>query len=193
VSADPTATDTAWVGLGSNLGHRGRNLARLRDALSDNDVKIVAGSPEILTRPVGVTAQGDFHNQVVRLRSPAPWQPRMWAMHCKAAEVAAGRRPTYRWGPRIADADILELGEDGGVHVTEDDLVVPHPELVHRPFLLELLAEAGFRAAGSAQSQATANRPRRVHSSLTLSPSPRYRAHTNSDPLNEWPTPKAGE
>ena len=83
MSADPTATDTAWVGLGSNLGHRGQNLARLRDALSDNDVKIVARSAEILTRPVGVTAQGEFHNQVVRLRSPAPWQPRMWLTHCK--------------------------------------------------------------------------------------------------------------
>jgi 2-amino-4-hydroxy-6-hydroxymethyldihydropteridine diphosphokinase len=144
VSADPTATDTAWVGLGSNLGHRGQNLARLRDALSDNDVKIVARSAEILTRPVGVTAQGDFHNQVVRLRSPAPWQPRMWLTHCKAAEVASGRRTTYRWGPRIADADILMLGEHGQIHVEEPGLTVPHPELENRPFERELLAGAGY-------------------------------------------------
>lgn len=152
MSADAAATDTAWVGLGSNLGHRGRNLARLRDALTDDDVRIVAASAEILTRPVGVTAQGDFHNQVVRLRSPSPWTPQEWLAHCKGAEIAAGRRPTYRWGPRIADADILELGEHGEVRVTEDGLRVPHPELVHRPFLLELLADAGFRAASSGQS-----------------------------------------
>jgi 2-amino-4-hydroxy-6-hydroxymethyldihydropteridine diphosphokinase len=144
VSPDPAATDTAWVGLGSNLGHRGRNLARLRDALTNDGVKIVAVSAEILTRPVGVTAQGDFHNQVVRLRSPAPWQPRRWLDHCKAAELASGRRTTYRWGPRIADADILMLGEHGRIHVEEPGLTVPHPELANRPFERELLAGAGY-------------------------------------------------
>jgi 2-amino-4-hydroxy-6-hydroxymethyldihydropteridine diphosphokinase len=144
MSADPAATDTAWVGLGSNVGHRGRNLARLRAALTANGVKIVALSGEILTRPVGVTAQGDFHNQVVRLRSPAPWQPRRWLDHSKAAEVAAGRRTTYRWGPRIADADILMLGEHGQIHVEEPDLTVPHPELANRPFERDLLAGAGY-------------------------------------------------
>ena len=144
MSADPVATDTAWVGLGSNVGHRGRNLARLRDALSADGVQIVAASAEILTRPVGVTAQGDFHNQVVRLRSPAPWPPDRWLDHCKAAEVASGRRTTYRWGPRIADADILMLGEHGEIHVEIPGLTVPHPELANRPFERELLAEAGF-------------------------------------------------
>jgi 2-amino-4-hydroxy-6-hydroxymethyldihydropteridine diphosphokinase len=144
MSADPAATDTAWVGLGSNVGHRGRNLARLRAALTADGVKIVALSGEILTRPVGVTAQGDFHNQVVRLRSPAPWQTRRWLDHCKAAEVAAGRRTTYRWGPRIADADILMLGEHGQIHVEEPDLTVPHPELANRSFERDLLAGAGY-------------------------------------------------
>ena len=144
MTAGPPVTDAAWVGLGSNLGHRGRNLARLRAALTENRVEIVALSPEILTRPVGVTAQGDFHNQVVRLQSPAPWPPRRWLEHCKAAEVAAGRRTTYRWGPRIADADILMLGEHGEIDVEEPGLTVPHPELANRPFERELLAAAGF-------------------------------------------------
>ena len=71
MSSDGVSTDTAWVSLGSNVGHRGRNLARLREALTAGGVSIIAASPEILTLPVGVTAQGDFHNQVVRLRSPA--------------------------------------------------------------------------------------------------------------------------
>ena len=144
MSPDPTSTDTAWVGLGSNLGHRGRNLARLRDALTERDVTIVALSPEIVTRPVGVTAQGDFHNQVVRLRSPDRWPPDRWLAHCKAAELAAGRRNTYRWGPRIADADILMLGEHGQIHVEEPGLTVPHPELANRPFERDLLAGAGY-------------------------------------------------
>jgi 2-amino-4-hydroxy-6-hydroxymethyldihydropteridine diphosphokinase len=147
VSGDPTSTDTAWVGLGSNLGHRGRNLARLRDALTACGVTIVAVSPEIVTRPVGVTAQGDFHNQVVRLRSPDRWRPERWLAHCTAAEVAAGRRNTYRWGPRIADADILLLGEHGEVQVQEEGLTVPHPEIANRPFEGELLAAVGYIAS----------------------------------------------
>ena len=146
MSADPASTDTAWVGLGSNIGYRGRNLARLRDGLVNGGVVIVSMSPEILTRPVGVTAQGDFHNQVVRLRSPAPWSPDQWLLHCRTAELAAGRRPTYRWGPRIADADVLLLGTDGEIRVHEFELTVPHRELAHRPFEQQLLVAAGFRA-----------------------------------------------
>jgi 2-amino-4-hydroxy-6-hydroxymethyldihydropteridine diphosphokinase len=129
------------------MGHRGRNLSRLRQALTSDGVSITAASPEILTRPVGITAQGDFHNQVVRLHSPAPWPPRRWLEHCRDAEVAAGRRTTYRWGPRIADADILLLGDNGEIQVDEPDLTVPHPELGNRPFERDLLLAAGFQPA----------------------------------------------
>jgi 2-amino-4-hydroxy-6-hydroxymethyldihydropteridine diphosphokinase len=144
MSSDEVSTDTAWVSLGSNVGYRGRNLARLRDALTNAGVTIIAASPEILTLPVGVTAQGDFHNQVVRLQSPEPWTARRWLEHCERAERAAGRKTTYRWGPRIADADILLLGADGDIEVHEPDLTVPHPELAHRPFEQQLLDAAGF-------------------------------------------------
>ncbi len=144
MTSNAVSTDTAWISLGSNMGSRGRNLGRLREALTTNGVSITAASSEILTRPVGVTAQGDFHNQVVRLRSPDPWSPDRWLDHIQVAEIAAGRRPTYRWGPRIADADILLLGEHGEIHVAEPGLTVPHPEIKSRPFELALLAEAGF-------------------------------------------------
>jgi 2-amino-4-hydroxy-6-hydroxymethyldihydropteridine diphosphokinase len=146
VSDGTVSTDTAWVSLGSNIGHRGRNLERLREALTSDGVSIAATSPEILTRPVGVTAQGDFHNQVVRLQSPVPWSPERWLQHVQAAEVAAGRRTTYRWGPRVADADILLLGEHGEMQVDEPGLTVPHPEIASRPFETLLLAEAGLHA-----------------------------------------------
>jgi 2-amino-4-hydroxy-6-hydroxymethyldihydropteridine diphosphokinase len=146
MSSDEVSTDTAWVSLGSNVGYRGKNLARLRDALTAGGVLIIAASPEIVTLPVGVTAQGDFHNQVVRLQSAVAWTPRHWLEHCESAERAAGRRTTYHWGPRIADADILLLGEDGRIEVHEPDLTVPHPEIAHRPFEQQLLEAAGFRS-----------------------------------------------
>ncbi len=144
MSEGTLSTDTAWVSLGTNIGHRGRNLARLREALAEQGVVIAAESPEILTLPVGVTAQADFHNQVVRLRSPEPLTPQQWLAACRSAEVAAGRHTTYRWGPRVADADILLLGEHGDIVVAESNLTVPHPELRHRPFERELLSAAGF-------------------------------------------------
>ena len=141
-------TDTAWVALGTNVGHRGEALARLRDTLSRDGVSIQRASSEVLTRPVGVTSQEDFHNQVVRLRSARPWEPERWLAHVKGAEVAAGRRETYHWGPRRADADILLLGEHGDVRVDTPELTVPHRELHNRPFLLRLLTELDAPLAG---------------------------------------------
>lgn len=137
----PAATDVAWIGLGANIGNRGQALARLRDELTRRGLVIDAASSEIYTRAVGLRAQPDYHNQVVRVHSAAPQAPHEWLWLLKDAEVAAGRKPTYRWGPRRADADILLLGPDGDIRVDEPDLVVPHPRLHERPFLLRLLAE----------------------------------------------------
>ena len=149
------ATDVAWFALGSNIGHRGAALQRLRGALQREGVVIEAASSEILTRAVGVTRQADFHNQVVRLRCREPLTPQRWLALCKAAEIAAGRKQTYRWGPRIADADILLLGEQGEITVNEPDLIVPHPRLRERPFLLRLLAEIGLGSGGAAPGART--------------------------------------
>lgn len=137
----PTESDVAWVALGSNLGHRGRALAALRDLLARDGVTVEAASSEILTRPVGVTNQADFHNQLLRLRAPQPWPPHRWLEHTRAAETAAGRRETYHWGPRRADVDLLMLGEKGEVQVSEPGLQVPHPEMSNRPFIARLLKE----------------------------------------------------
>ena len=138
------ATDVAWVALGSNIGNRGRALARLRELLAGGGVTIEALSTEVLTRPVGVTGQADFHNQVAKLRAPQPWTPERWLDHARDAEAGAGRKPTYHWGPRRADVDILLLGEAGDVRVESPDLTVPHPEIHHRQFIARLLTELGF-------------------------------------------------
>jgi len=143
VTSSPLETSVAWVALGSNVGSRTRALACLRDELQSAGLVIEAASSEILTRPVGVTAQEDFHNQVIRVRAPAPQTPRQWLMQCKHAEQRCGRRESYHWGPRVADADVLLLGESGEIRVDEDGLRVPHPELNNRPYLARLLRELG--------------------------------------------------
>ena len=140
-------TDVAWVALGSNLGNRGRALARLRELLASDGVTIEATSSEILTRPIGVTGQGDFHNQVLKLRTTEPWTPQRWLEHTQRAEQAAGRRPTYHWGPRRADVDILLLGEKGDLTYQDDHMTVPHPEIPNPPFITRLLHEIQERRA----------------------------------------------
>lgn len=140
----PAGSDVAWVALGSNVGKRGAALRCLRAELEHGGARIEAASSEILTRPIGVGAQGDFHNQVVRLRSPEPRTPEEWLAQCRAAETRCGRRETYRWGPRRADADVVLLGPDGAIRVATPELTVPHPELANRPYLRRLLGELGI-------------------------------------------------
>ena len=147
--SEPATTDVAWIALGVNIGNRGQALARLRDELTRRGLVIDATSSEIYTRAVGPQGQPDYHNQVIRVHSAAPLTPDEWLRVAKDAEVAAGRKPTYRWGPRRADADIILLGPRGDITVNEPNLVVPHPELSNRPFLLRLLGEIGLSAKGN--------------------------------------------
>ena len=147
--SEPVATDVAWIALGVNIGNRGQALARLREELTRRGLVIDAASSEIYTRAVGPKAQPDYHNQVIRVHSAEPLTPHEWLRLAKDAEVGAGRKPTYRWGPRRADADILLLGPEGDITVNEPNLMVPHPELRNRPFLLRLLSEIGMSAKGN--------------------------------------------
>ena len=142
---DSQATTIAWIALGANLGHRGAALTRLRQELESQDLAIEGASSEILTRPIGVRRQPYFHNQVIRVRSREPLLPEAWLRAVTVAEQAAGRKPTYHWGPRRADADIVLLGERGEVHVDRPDLRVPHPAIADRPYLQLLLAELGVQ------------------------------------------------
>jgi 2-amino-4-hydroxy-6-hydroxymethyldihydropteridine diphosphokinase len=142
------SSEWAWIALGSNVGHRGRALGCLRSALGEAGILLEAVSAEILTLPVGATAQGDFHNQVLLARSPASWTARRWLDVCLDAEAHCGRRPTYHWGPRRADADLVLLGRRGEV-VSPESPTVPHPALGQRPFWLRLIAEIDADLAAS--------------------------------------------
>lgn len=144
--SDAVSADTAYVGLGSNIGDRRAALRTMREWFATSGLE-VAASPVLWTRAVGVTRQPDFLNQVVRLRSPQPLPGQAWLERCRAAQDAAGRRFTYRWGPRRADADLLLLGRDGAVRVDTPSLRVPHPEIASRPFVCAQLdlVEPGLR------------------------------------------------
>lgn len=141
---DDVVTDTAVVATGANIGNRAEQLARLRELLQRDGVRIEAASAEAVTHPVGVEGQRDYRNQVLRLRAPQPWSARRWLEHTTAAETGAGRRPTYHWGPRRADVDILLLGDDGeDLRVDDPALQVPHPQIRSRIFVQRMLAQIG--------------------------------------------------
>jgi 2-amino-4-hydroxy-6-hydroxymethyldihydropteridine diphosphokinase len=122
----------AFIGLGSNLGERDARLRRAVEQLPD----VVAVSPLYETDPVGGPAQGAFLNLVVELDTERT--PRQLLEVCQALEADAGRVRIERWGPRTLDADVLLVGD---LAVDEPDLVVPHPRMWERRFVLAPLAD----------------------------------------------------
>jgi len=143
----------AYLGLGSNLGNRERNLAEARRLLSRFGATVLRQSGIHETEPFGVTDQPRFLNQVVEVEWPQG--PRELLEAVKAVESAVGRTPTYRWGPREIDVDILLFGRD---RVDEPDLVIPHPGLFEREFVIKPLEE--LRPDLSRRVPATPRRPR---------------------------------
>ena len=139
----------AYLGLGSNLGDR---LHHLRDAVVTLcEVGPARVSPVYETDPVGGPEdQGRYLNLAVELLTDR--SPRDLLGVCHRLEAAAGRVRDVRWGPRTLDVDVLWVE---GATVDEPDLVVPHPRLWERRFVLaplhdlapELFDQAAVEAA----------------------------------------------
>jgi len=123
----------AYLGLGSNLGDR---LGHLRVAVASLP-DVVAVSRVYETAPVGgPPGQGPYLNLVVALATAR--SPRGLLAVARRLEQAAGRVRTVTNGPRTLDVDVLFVGEE---QVDEPDLVVPHPRLFARRFVLAPLSE----------------------------------------------------
>jgi 2-amino-4-hydroxy-6-hydroxymethyldihydropteridine diphosphokinase len=127
---------TAYLGLGANVGDRARNLDQARRLLTERGARPLRSSSVVETRPFGVADQPRFLNQVIEVDWPGT--PRELLEAAKAVERAVGRTPTYRWGPREIDVDLLLFGEES---VDESDLVIPHPGMWEREFVLGPLGE----------------------------------------------------
>src|SRR5258708_31220814 len=129
------ATHTVYLALGSNMGDRRGNLAaalqRLRDMM---EISTVSSIYE--TEPVGYIDQSRFLNIVCRGTTTLSAQELL--KYAKDIEVAIGRQPTFRNGPRPIDIDIIFYDD---LHITQEDLTVPHPRMAERAFVLVPLAE----------------------------------------------------
>ncbi|HEY7947895.1 MAG TPA: 2-amino-4-hydroxy-6-hydroxymethyldihydropteridine diphosphokinase [Acidimicrobiales bacterium] len=123
----------AFLGLGSNMGDRRRHLSRALSGLPD----LVRVSTVYETAPVGgPDGQDDYLNIVAELDTTL--SARELLAVAQRLEEQAGRVRTVRWGPRTLDVDVLLIE---GVAIDEPDLVVPHPRMWHRRFVVEPLAE----------------------------------------------------
>ena len=122
-----------YLGVGSNLGDRAANLAAALRGLEGAGVAVHRCSPLYETEPVGVREQPWFLNVVAE--GETALSPTALLTAAKAVERAVGRTPGARWGPRVVDVDIL-LYDDRQVAETEPWLVIPHPEMWHRRFVL---------------------------------------------------------
>ena len=123
----------AFLGLGSNLGDRWAYLRSGVASLPD----VVAVSPVYETSPIGgPEGQGPYLNVVVELATGL--SPRELLEVAHRVEDAAGRERKERWGARTLDVDVLLVDD---LTVDEPDLVVPHPRMWERRFVLAPLAD----------------------------------------------------
>ncbi len=151
MSAVAGDTTRAFLGLGSNIGDSRAILREAVEAIAD----LVAVSPVYETDPVGGPEQDVYLNVVVELATVK--SPRELLASCRELERAAGRERVVRWGPRTLDVDVLLVGNQS---VDDDDLVVPHPRMLERNFvmvpLLDLAPDLGPELLEAGYDPATA-------------------------------------
>jgi 2-amino-4-hydroxy-6-hydroxymethyldihydropteridine diphosphokinase len=147
-----------FISLGSNVGDRLRSLAAAREALAALPATAVVATSRIYeTAPQGHESQPEFLNQALCLATGL--LPHDLLAECQRIENEHGRERGLRFGPRTLDIDIL-LYQD--VESEEPELMLPHPRMLRRAFVLAPLAEIWSCARGmpdlhiTALAQATA-------------------------------------
>jgi 2-amino-4-hydroxy-6-hydroxymethyldihydropteridine diphosphokinase len=130
---------TAYVGLGANLGDREATIRRAVELLADTPgIEIVAVSMLRETEPVGYADQPRFLNGALALESELAPRALLDRLLEVERELGRVRGEGPRFGPRTIDLDLLLHGDEV---VDEPGLVLPHPRLAERRFVLEPLHE----------------------------------------------------
>lgn len=123
---------TAYIGLGSNIGDRGQYLDQaIRLLHAESLITVEKCSHVYETAPIGFTEQPSFLNQVIRVNTGMP--PQSLLANMLAVEQKLGRKRELRWGPRTIDLDLL-LYNESVLNLT--DLILPHPRMFERAFVM---------------------------------------------------------
>ena len=127
----------AFVAFGSNLGDKEKFIDEAIEALSNlPQINIVAISDKIVTEPYGNVEQDVFLNGVMKIETLLPADELLQIL--QKVEEHAGRERKIHWGPRTLDLDIIFYDDD---IISEDDLIVPHPDMKNRDFVLKPLMQ----------------------------------------------------
>ncbi len=126
---------TVYLALGSNIGdsrqHIQNAIGKLAVLLQD-----LKSAPLYQSKAIGYTDQPDFLNTVVR--GGTALAPAAFLQRIKAVEQEVGRTPTFRWGPREIDIDIIFYDD---LVLKTPGLTIPHPEFTKRDFVLQPLCD----------------------------------------------------
>ena len=126
----------AFIALGSNQGSPTANLDAALEKMAEQNIRILQASSRIETEPWGGVEQDPFLNQVVEVET---WlNPEELMQTLLAIEADLGRVREIKWGPRVIDLDILYIGQE---EIYSPDLIVPHPYVAERAFVLQSLVE----------------------------------------------------
>ena len=144
-----SAATAAWdaiIALGSNIGDKAANIDAAVAALTEaGDIRLVQRSRLYRTPPWGKTDQDWFVNACMTVATSL--EVHTLLARCQAVERRLGRVHTEKWGPRTIDVDILDYR---GLRVNEPDLVLPHPYMGQRAFVLAPLMDVApdYRIGG---------------------------------------------
>lgn len=128
-----------YIGIGSNLGDRQRYIDRAIGSLKmHKDIKVKRVSSISETEPVSDIPQGPFLNGVLEIETGL--KPRELLSELNLIEERLGRKRAEKNGPRTMDLDILYYGDEA---ITEPGLIIPHPRIGKREFVLKGLRELG--------------------------------------------------
>ena len=136
----PSCPVTAFIAFGGNLGSCRETFVNARDQLMQRGVVVLSSSPLYITSAVGGPSdQPDYLNAVIQVET------KLSAVHllelCLFIELEAGRKRHQHWGPRTLDLDLLLYAQ---LVCDTPNLILPHPRLHQRRFVLEpLCALAG--------------------------------------------------
>lgn len=129
--------NTAFIGLGSNMGDRYQYLIQAIDFIDSHpEIKLVNVSSVYETDPVGYEDQDLFLNMVVEVKTILTADDLLEV--CMKIEQMLGRKREIKWGPRTIDLDILLFNQE---NIETERLIVPHPRMRERAFVMVPLLE----------------------------------------------------
>jgi 2-amino-4-hydroxy-6-hydroxymethyldihydropteridine diphosphokinase len=127
----------AYIGIGSNLGDKPYYCEKaISEILKIDRHRLLAKSSLFKTEPTGYTSQDWFVNGVIKIETDL--DPSELLRTLKTVEARLGRTETFRWGPRTIDLDILFFDD---IQIQTGELLIPHPLIQDRKFVLIPLAE----------------------------------------------------